>query len=124
MGLFKASDYFKAAISGAPVTDWALYDTHYTERYLGHPEKNAKGYEASSVLPYVKNYQSGLLMYHGMADDNVLFENSTKVYKALQDEGKLFQMIDYPGSKHSMRGEKVRTHLYRSLANFLERELK
>jgi len=124
MGLFKAPDYFKAAISGAPVTDWALYDTHYTERYLGHPEKNAKGYEASSVLPYVKNYQSGLLMYHGMADDNVLFENSTKVYKALQDEGKLFQMIDYPGSKHSMRGEKVRTHLYRSLANFLERELK
>jgi len=124
MGLFKAPDYFKAAISGAPVTDWALYDTHYTERYLGHPEKNTKGYEASSVLPYVKNYQSGLLMYHGMADDNVLFENSTKIYKALQDEGKLFQMIDYPGSKHSMRGEKVRTHLYRSLANFLERELK
>lgn len=124
MGLFKAPDYFKAAISGAPVTDWALYDTHYTERYLGHPQQNAEGYEASSVLPYVKGYQSGLLMYHGMADDNVLFENSTKVYKALQDEGKLFQMIDYPGSKHSMRGEKVRTHLYRSLADFLERELK
>nr|WP_256718000.1 S9 family peptidase [Shewanella sp. UCD-KL12] len=124
MGLFKAPDYFKAAISGAPVTDWALYDTHYTERYLSHPEKNAKGYEASSVFPYVKGYQSGLLMYHGMADDNVLFENSTKVYKALQDEGKLFQMIDYPGSKHSMRGNKVRTHLYRSLADFLERELK
>nr|WP_040571407.1 S9 family peptidase [Shewanella benthica] len=124
MGIFKAPDYFKAAISGAPVTDWALYDTHYTERYLGHPQQNAEGYEANSVLPYVKGYQSGLLMYHGMADDNVLFENSTKVYKALQDEGKLFQMIDYPGSKHSMRGEKVRTHLYRSLADFLEKELK
>jgi len=54
----------------------------------------------------------------------VLFENSTRVYKALQDEGKLFQMIDYPGSKHSMRGEKVRTHLYRSLADFLEKQLK
>ena len=62
MGLFKAPDYFKAAISGAPVTDWALYDTHYTERYLGHPQQNAEGYEASSVLPYVKGYQSGLLM--------------------------------------------------------------
>lgn len=124
MSLFKAPDYFKAAISGAPVTDWRLYDTHYTERYLGHPEGNEKGYEASSVLPYVKNYQSGLLMYHGMADDNVLFENSTRVYKALQDEGKLFQMIDYPGSKHSMRGEKVRNHLYRSLADFLDKQLK
>ncbi|WP_220756406.1 S9 family peptidase [Shewanella colwelliana] len=124
MSLFKAPTHFKAAISGAPVSDWSLYDTHYTERYLSHPESNAKGYEASSVLPYVKGYQSGLLMYHGMADDNVLFENSTRVYKALQDEGKLFQMIDYPGSKHSMRGEKVRTHLYRSLADFLERQLK
>lgn len=124
MSLFKAPDYFKAAISGAPVTDWSLYDSHYTERYLSHPATNAEGYEASSVLPYVKGYQSGLLMYHGMADDNVLFENSTRVYKALQDEGKLFQMIDYPGSKHSMRGEKVRTHLYRSLADFLDRQLK
>ncbi len=124
MSLFKAPNYFKAAISGAPVTDWSLYDTHYTERYLGHPESNAKGYEASSVMPYVKGYESGLLMYHGMADDNVLFENSTKVYKALQDEGKLFQMIDYPGSKHSMRGEKVKLHLYRSLTDFLDRQLK
>lgn len=124
MSLFKAPDYFKAAISGAPVTDWRLYDTHYTERYLAHPANNEQGYEASSVFPYVENYQSGLLMYHGMADDNVLFENSTRVYKALQDEGKLFQMIDYPGSKHSMRGEKVRNHLYRSLADFLDRQLK
>ncbi|ASK70522.1 S9 family peptidase [Shewanella bicestrii] len=124
MSLFKAPDYFKAAISGAPVTDWRLYDTHYTERYLAHPANNEQGYESSSVFPYVKNYQSGLLMYHGMADDNVLFENSTRVYKALQDEGKLFQMIDYPGSKHSMRGEKVRNHLYRSLADFLDRQLK
>jgi dipeptidyl-peptidase-4 len=124
MSQFKAPDYFKAAISGAPVSDWRLYDTHYTERYMGHPDSNKAGYEASSVLPYVKQYQSGLLMYHGMADDNVLFENSTRVYKALQDEAKLFQMMDYPGSKHSMRGEKVRIHLYKSLAHFLEKELK
>jgi dipeptidyl-peptidase-4 len=124
MSQFKAPDYFKAAISGAPVTDWRLYDSHYTERYMGNPETNKQGYDAGSVLPYVKNYQSGLLMYHGMADDNVLFENSTRVYKALQDEGKLFQMIDYPGSKHSMRGEKVRNHLYKSLAAFLDSQLK
>ncbi|NKF49270.1 prolyl oligopeptidase family serine peptidase [Shewanella sp. WXL01] len=121
---FKAPDYFKAAISGAPVTDWRLYDTHYTERYMGHPETNKAGYDASSVMPYVGGYKSGLLMYHGMADDNVLFENSTRVYKALQDDGKLFQMMDYPGSKHSMRGEKVRNHLYKSLAAFLDSQLK
>ncbi|NMH65947.1 S9 family peptidase [Shewanella salipaludis] len=124
MSLFKAPDYFKAAISGAPVTDWRLYDSHYTERYLANPAHNAKGYEASSVLPYVKDYRAGLLMYHGMADDNVLFENSTRVYKALQDEGKLFEMVNYPGSKHSMRGEAVRNHLYRTLSDFLDRKLK
>ena len=124
MSQFKAPDYFKAAIAGAPVTDWRLYDSHYTERYMGNPEVNKQGYDSGSVLPYVANYQSGLLMYHGMADDNVLFENSTRVYKALQDEGKLFQMMDYPGSKHSMRGEKVRNHLYKSLAAFLDQQLK
>jgi len=124
MSQFKAPDYFKAAIAGAPVTDWRLYDTHYTERYMGDPDTNKLGYDASSILPHVKNYQSGLLMYHGMADDNVLFENSTRVYKALQDEGKLFQMMNYPGSKHSMRGEKVRNHLYKSLAAFLDQQLK
>ncbi|MGI2258782.1 DPP IV N-terminal domain-containing protein [Shewanella sp. GXUN23E] len=124
MSQFKAPDYFRAAIAGAPVTDWALYDTHYTERYMGQPQTNAQGYQAASVFPYVANYQRGLLIYHGMADDNVLFENSTRLYKALQDEGKLFEMIDYPGSKHSMRGEKVRVHLYRSLADFLDRQLK
>ncbi|MCL1142202.1 S9 family peptidase [Shewanella gaetbuli] len=124
MSQFKAPDYFKAAISGAPVTDWRLYDTHYTERYMGNPETNKQGYDKASIMPYVKNYQSGLLMYHGMADDNVLFENSTRIYKALQDEGKLFQMMDYPGSKHSMRGEKVRNHLYKSLAAFLDSQLK
>ncbi|MCF1428381.1 MAG: alpha/beta fold hydrolase [Shewanella sp.] len=124
MSQFKAPDYFRAAISGAPVTDWSLYDTHYTERYMGQPQTNAEGYQRASVFPYVSNYQRGLLIYHGMADDNVLFENSTRLYKALQDEGKLFEMIDYPGSKHSMQGEKVRVHLYRSLADFLDRQLK
>lgn len=120
----KAPDDFKVAISGAPVTDWSLYDTHYTERYLGNPHDNAEGYRLSSVLPYIGSYQSGLLMYHGMADDNVLFENSTRIYKALQDDGKLFEMINYPGAKHSMRGNKVKTHLYKSLTDFLQRQFK
>ncbi|MGL4474844.1 MAG: DPP IV N-terminal domain-containing protein [Shewanella sp.] len=123
MSKFKAPQDFKVAISGAPVTDWSLYDTHYTERYMGHPLTNAAGYQRASVLPYVGQYDRGLLMYHGMADDNVLFENSTRVYKALQDQGKLFQMIDYPGSKHSMQGNAVRSHLYLSIADFLDREL-
>lgn len=127
MAMFKAGNYFKAGVSGAPVTDWLLYDTHYTERYLSHPNGNAKGYEQSSVFPYVANFDdsnNALFLYHGMADDNVLFTNTTKLIKALQDENKMFELMTYPGSKHSMRGKKVKTHLNNAIMNFFERELK
>ena len=124
MAMFKASDYFAAGVSGAPVTDWALYDTHYTERYLGHPDENAAGYEASAVFPYADGLKGKLLIYHGMADDNVLFTHSTKLYKQLQDKGLLFDMINYPGSKHSMFGQPVQTHLHKSITRFFEEHLK
>ncbi|MCD1598292.1 S9 family peptidase [Rheinheimera aquimaris] len=124
MAMFKASDYFAAGVSGAPVTDWALYDTHYTERYLGHPDDNAAGYEASAVFPYADGLKGKLLIYHGMADDNVLFTHSTKLYKQLQDKGLLFDMINYPGSKHSMFGQPVQTHLHKSITRFFDEHLK
>lgn len=124
MAMFKAADYFAAGVSGAPVTDWALYDTHYTERYLGHPEQNAKGYTDSAVFPYTDGLTGDLLIYHGMADDNVLFTHSTKLYKQLQDKGLLFDMINYPGSKHSMFGQPVQTHLHKSITQFFDRHLK
>ncbi len=124
MAMFKAGNYFKAGVAGAPVTDWALYDTHYTERYLGHPASNKTGYQQSSVFPYVKDYQGNLLIYHGMADDNVLFTHSTKLYSELQKQGKLFDSMDYPGSKHSMFGQPVQTHLHKTITAFFERQLK
>ena len=124
MSMFKAGDYFKAGVSGAPVTDWMLYDTHYTERYLNHPQMNAKGYESSSVFPYAKNLNGPLMIYHGMADDNVLFTNTTKLIKTLQDENKLFELMTYPGSKHSMRGKKVKVHLNNTIMDFFDRHFK
>jgi len=124
MAMFKADDYFAAGVSGAPVTDWALYDTHYTERYLGHPAENAQGYTDSAVFPYADGLKGNLLIYHGMADDNVLFTHSTKLYKQLQDKGLLFDMINYPGSKHSMFGQPVQTHLHKSITQFFDRHLK
>jgi dipeptidyl-peptidase 4 len=124
MAMFKAGDYFAAGVSGAPVTDWALYDTHYTERYLGHPANNAQGYIDSAVFPYADGLKGSLLIYHGMADDNVLFTHSTKLYKQLQDKGLLFDMINYPGSKHSMFGQPVQTHLHKSISQFFDRHLK
>ncbi|MDF2176834.1 DPP IV N-terminal domain-containing protein [Aliiglaciecola sp. CAU 1673] len=123
MSMFKAGDYFKAGVSGAPVTDWALYDTHYTERYLDHPKDNAEGYTASAVFPYAKDLKGELLIYHGMADDNVLFSHSTRLYKLLQDNMIPFQMMDYPGKKHGLRGKETSIHLYQTITRFFDRNL-
>jgi dipeptidyl-peptidase 4 len=102
MCLLTAPDYFQAGVSGAPVTDWQLYDTHYTERYLDQPDTNAAGYEASAVLPYVGNLRAPLLVMHGMADDNVLFTHSTRLFSVLQKLNKPFDAMTYPGSKHGL----------------------
>ncbi len=124
MNLMQHPELYAAGISVAPVTDWTLYDTHYTERYLGTPQENPEGYRKSNVFAYAEHLADPLLMVHGMADDNVLFTNSTKLYKALQDLDKPFEMMNYPGSKHSIWGQKTRTHLFHTLTRFLGRELK
>ena len=123
MSMFKAGDYFAAGVSGAPVTDWRLYDTHYTERYMGNPKTDDDAYTASSVFPYAKDLKGDLLIYHGMADDNVLFTHSTKLYKHLQDMAIPFETMDYPGKKHSIRGKETGIHLYKTITNFFNRNL-
>lgn len=121
MNMFKAGDYFQAGVAGSPVTDWELYDTHYTERYMGNPKTDKAAYTASSVFPYAKDLKGHLLIYHGMADDNVLFTNSTKLYKHLQDLAIPFESMDYPGKKHGIRGKKTRVHLYKTITNFFDK---
>jgi len=123
MAMFKAGDYFQAGVSGAPVTDWRLYDTHYTERYMGNPKTDDDAYTASSVFPYAKDLTGDLLIYHGMADDNVLFTHSTMLYKHLQDLAIPFETMDYPGKKHSIRGKQTGIHLYKTITNFFDRNL-
>jgi dipeptidyl-peptidase-4 len=118
MLMFKAPDVFRAGVSGAPVTDWTLYDTHYTERYLGLPSDNLAGYEASSVLPYADALRGKLLLIHGMADDNVLFLNSTKLYRRLQDLGKPFDTMVYPGAKHGLLRQHDGRHAYAAILRF------
>jgi dipeptidyl-peptidase 4 len=124
MLMFKAPDVFRAGVSGAPVTDWALYDTHYTERYLERPSENTAGYEASSVLPYVKNLCGKLLVIHGMSDDNVLFLNSTKLFRRLQNLGKPFEVMVYPGAKHGLLRQHDGRHAYATVRAFFESTLK
>ena len=121
--MFKAPDVFRAGVSGAPVTDFALYDTHYTERYLERPQDNPKGYEATSVLPYAKDLKGNLLVMHGMADDNVLFLNSTKLFRRLQNLGKPFDVMVYPGAKHGLMRQNDGRHGYKMIKRFFDENL-
>ena len=123
MSMFKATEYFQAGAAGAPVTDWRLYDTHYTERYMGNPNKVDEAYTQASVFPHAKHLKNPLLIYHGMADDNVLFTHSTKLYKHLQDLALPFEVMDYPGKKHSIRGKNTQIHLFNTITNFFDRNL-
>jgi dipeptidyl-peptidase 4 len=114
---------FKAVVAGAPVVDWSLYDTHYTERYLGTPQANRQGYEQSSVLS-IERFAGRLLLVHGMADDNVLFTNSTMLMQRLQSQGKPFDLMTYPGGKHGLiRSPDTGRHYYETVLRFFEREL-
>jgi dipeptidyl-peptidase 4 len=121
--MFKAPDEFRAGVSGAPVTDFALYDTHYTERYLDRPQDNAAGYAATSVLPYAKDLKGNLLVMHGMADDNVLFLNSTKLFRKLQDLSKPFDVMVYPGAKHGLMRQSDGRHGYKMIKRFFDEHL-
>lgn len=124
MNLFKEGDTFKAGVSVAPVTDWRLYDTAYTERYLGHPDAPGDVYANSSVFKYVDGFKGDLLLIHGMADDNVFFDNSVKLMATLQNAGKPFELMTYPGKKHGIRGSATRAHLWNLALDFFERKLK
>ena len=117
------SHAFAAGAAVAPVTDWRLYDTHYTERYLGMPDANAAGYAASGVLPRVETIDAPLLLMHGMADDNVLFTHSLKLIDALQDAGKPFELMTYPGAKHALQQRSVAIHRYDCILDFFRRRL-
>jgi dipeptidyl-peptidase-4 len=123
MLMFKAPELFAAGISGAPVSDWRLYDTHYTERFLGKPQDNAAGYETSDALAYAANLTGKLLVIHGMADDNVLFSHSTKLFRRLQDLGKPFEVMVYPGGKHGLIRQRDGRHAYATMLDFFKRSL-
>jgi dipeptidyl-peptidase-4 len=117
---------FRAGVAGAPVTDWKLYDTHYTERFMGAPSDNPAGYAATEVVSRLPRLPAGsLLLVHGMADDNVTFDHSTRVLFALQAAGTPFETMVYPGLRH--RGGWTptnRMHRAMTTLEFFDRKLK
>lgn len=123
MTALQAPGEFAAAVAGAPVTDWALYDTHYTERYMGTPQNNPEGYEQSSVFAHLGGWDTPVMIMHGMADDNVVFENSTRLFNVLQESDLSFEMMTYPGQRHGIRGEMRSRHRLRTILDFFDRHL-
>ncbi len=116
--------HLRAGASGAPPTDWRLYDTHYTEQYMGDPKANKAGYDASEILPRLKDLQGRLLLMQGLADDNVQVENSIAVMAKLQELATPFDLMLYPGQRHGIQGESRQLHLWRTMQAFFDRELK
>jgi dipeptidyl-peptidase-4 len=111
--LAAGSDKIAAGVSVAPVTDWALYDTHYTERYMGGtPKGDPAAYKNGSVFAHLDGLKSPLLLVHGMADDNVLFTNSTRLMDDLVNRGIRFDLMTYPGAKHGISSRAGKRHVY------------
>ena len=112
---------YAAGIAGAPVTKWGLYDTHYTERYLGDPREVPEVYAKSDALGEAAKITDPLLLVHGMSDDNVVFDNSTALIAKLQANEVPFEMMLYPGYTHRVGGPKIGPHLWDTIFAFLAR---
>ncbi len=106
LALTKYSDVFTYGMAGGSVTDWTLYDTHYTERFMGTPANNAEGYKTGNVMNYIDKYKGGLQIVHGVIDDNVHLQNSLQLISKLQDAKKDFEFMIYPGGRHGWPGNK------------------
>lgn len=117
----KAPGAFSALVAGAPVTRWELYDTHYTERYLGMPQDTPSAYPAADVVDGAVGITDPLLLIHGMSDDNVVFDNMTALIARMQGAAVPFDLMVYPGQTHRVAGPKISVHLWRTIEAFLAR---
>ena len=117
-----ASDVFTHGMAGGSVTDWTLYDSHYTERYMGTPANNADGYKNSSVITHAEKYKGVLQIVHGMIDDNVHIQNSIQFISKLQDLKKDFEFMPYSGGRHGWGGNKG-THYQNLKTKFIYKYL-
>ena len=114
---------FKAGVAIAPVTDWKLYDTGYTERYMRRPQVNPRGYEEASLLPIAKDLAGQVLIIHGSADDNVHMQHTMQYVQALVDADKQFEMQIYPDDNHHLRKGNNAKHMHERVLNFLRKAL-
>ncbi len=115
----KGADVFNTAIAVAPVTNWRYYDNIYTERYMQRPQDNAAGYDDNSPINHVEKLKGNYLLIHGMADDNVHYQNAVEMSAALIKANKQFTEMMYPNKNHGIYGGNTRLHLYTLMTNFI-----
>jgi dipeptidyl-peptidase-4 len=115
----KGADVFKAAIAVAPVSNWRYYDSIYTERYMGLPMDNAKGYDDNSPINHVDKLKGNYLLIHGLADDNVHYQNAAELTLALVKANKPFDQFVYPDKNHGIYGGNTRLHLFEMMTAWL-----
>lgn len=121
--LTKGADFFKTGIAVAPVTSWRFYDTIYTERYMGLPKDNTKGYDDNSPLFHAEKLKGNYLIIHGTADDNVHFQNAIVFENALIKNNVQFNSFSYPDKNHGIYGGNTRLHLYQMMTDYLKNNL-
>jgi len=123
MATLRRPDVFKVGVAGAPVIDWQDYDTAYTERYLGLPSENAEGYRVSNALTYADQLERPLMLIHGVTDDNVYFEHTLKMIRALFAAGKPYELVLLPGT-HQLPDPVLRSNLDQREVGFFDKALK
>lgn len=123
LAVLRRPDVFHAAVAGAPVTDWRLYDTHYTERYLGHPDDQPEAYARTSLLDEAHALERPLLLIHGMTDDNVVVAHTLRLSRALLEAGRPHRVLPLSGVTHMTPQEVVSENLLRLQVRFLRRAL-
>ena len=123
LAVLRRPEVFHAAIAGAPVTEWRLYDTHYTERYLGDPADQPDHYDANSLLPLAHDLTRPLLLIHGLADDNVVAAHTLQLSAALLEAGRPHEVLPLAGITHMTPQEEVAENLLLHQLDFLHRAL-
>jgi dipeptidyl-peptidase-4 len=121
--ILKGNDVFKAAIAVAPVTSWKWYDSVYTERYMRTLAENEKGYADNSPVYFADRLKGNYLLVHGLADDNVHFQHSAEMAKALIKANKQFETYFYPNRNHGIYGDNATIHLYTKMTQFIKEKI-
>ena len=123
LAVIRRPDIFHAGVAGAPVTDWELYDTHYTERYLGHPQDSPENYQKTNLCNEAHRLERPLLLIHGLADDNVVAAHTFQLSQALLEAGKPHEVLPLSGVTHMTPQETVAENLLRIQLRFIQKSL-